>query len=165
MDDLTRVRNWLEEGVLLHPQDDSRTIVDLVRAILSVTGVDDALEERAPVELTATLGDREHLVFILIDGLGVDLLERCAPKGFLAGHRVAELRSVFPSTTAAALTSLATAEYPARHGIPGWWIFLEPYELTATVLPYQERFSDLDLRELGVDPGEVFTLPGAAAAS
>eukprot|EP00956_Cyclotella_meneghiniana_P027307 scaffold60934_cov76-Cyclotella_meneghiniana.AAC.10 len=30
------------------------------------------------------------------------------------------LRAVFPSTTPAALTSLATASWPGRHGMPGW---------------------------------------------
>lgn len=160
MDDLARVRSWLEEGLLLHPQAGAGTIVDLVRALLSVAGVGGETVERAPTALATALGDPDHLVFVLIDGLGVELLDRCAPTGFLAQHRVSELRSVFPSTTAAALTSLATAEYPAQHGIPGWWVYLEEHDLTATVLPFQERFSDLDLRELGVDPQEVFVLPG-----
>ena len=159
MSDLNRLKAWLDEGVLVSPRGEANTIVDLGRALLRVAGAGGAPLDEAPGELVDLLGGREHLVFVLIDGLGAGLLRRCAPSGFLSGHVIGELRSVFPSTTAAALTSFATADYPARHGVPGWWVFLEEHDLTATVLPYQERFSHLDLRELGVDPAHVFRQP------
>ena len=159
MSDLNRLKAWLDEGVLVSPRGEEHTIVDLARAALRVAGAGGAPVEEAPQDLVDLLGGSEHLVFVLIDGLGGELLRRCAPSGFMSDHVAGELRSVFPSTTAAALTSFATAEYPARHGVPGWWVFLEEHDLTATVLPYQERFSHLDLRELGVDPGRVFQQP------
>ena len=40
---------------------------------------------------------------------------------FLMKHnQPARIRAVFPSTTPAALTTLATASWPGRHGMPGW---------------------------------------------
>lgn len=159
MSDLNRLKAWLDEGVLVSPLGEAHTIVDLGRAVLRVAGAGGSPVDDAPEELVDLLGGREHLVFVLIDGLGAEVLRRCAPSGFMSAHVVGELRSVFPSTTAAALTSFATADYPAQHGVPGWWVFLEEHDLTATVLPYQERFSHLDLQELGVDPGHVFQRP------
>jgi len=159
MDESKRIEGWFEDGTLVRPCSGASTIVDLARAVLAAAGVDDPLLEEAPGDLRDRLVDREHLVFILIDALGSELLADAAPGSFLAGHRTGELLSVFPSTTAAALTSFATGQYPARHGIPGWWVYLEDQDLTATVLPYQERFSDLDLRELGVQPEAVFPQP------
>jgi len=65
----------------------------------------------------------EKLVFLLVDGLG---------DAFLAAHRdlapnlwrdrVAQLSSVFPSTTATAITTVQTAEPPAVHGLLGWFV-------------------------------------------
>ena len=46
----------------------------------------------------------------------MDLVERLAEDSFLRSHLVMELQAVFPSTTAAALTSLANGLWPSRHG-------------------------------------------------
>ena len=61
------------------------------------------------------------------DGLGVELLEdhlkedsflrKAAQKAQKASK---EFLAVFPSTTPAALATLATAAWPGQHGIPGW---------------------------------------------
>ena len=78
------------------------------------------------------------------------------PEAFLRRNQALKLRAVFPSTTAAALTSLATGEWPSDHGLPAWWTYLTEWELTATVLPFVERFSEQPLRRFGVSPEQVF---------
>ncbi|MFT4305983.1 MAG: alkaline phosphatase family protein [Microbacterium sp.] len=65
---------------------------------------------------------RSGIVFVL-DGLGArNLAARRAHGRFLAAAmgRKDLARSVFPSTTAAALTSLLTAAWPGEHGIVGY---------------------------------------------
>ena len=54
--------------------------------------------------------------------MGVELLQQhLAPERFLrAGERSTQLRAVFPATTPAALTTLATGVFPGQHGLPGW---------------------------------------------
>eukprot|EP00913_Durusdinium_trenchii_P024713 g23197.t1 len=54
--------------------------------------------------------------------MGVDLLEQhLAPDCFLRrGQSSYTLRAVFPATTPAALTTLATGVWPGQHGLPGW---------------------------------------------
>lgn len=62
------------------------------------------------------------IVFV-IDGLGAaNLAARAGHARFLSAHRGKKdvARSVFPSTTAAALTSLLTGTAPGRHGIVGY---------------------------------------------
>ncbi|CAJ1457359.1 unnamed protein product [Effrenium voratum] len=51
--------------------------------------------------------------------MGVDLLARHGC-GFLGAAPRRPLRAVFPATTPAALTTLATATWPGQHGMPGW---------------------------------------------
>ena len=82
--------------------------------------------------------DGPVLLFV-VDGFGYGLLRRRAsrPDGATAGRwlaRTAPLTSVFPTTTTAALTSLATAAPPSRHGVVGYRQFLPRFGSVVDVL-------------------------------
>jgi hypothetical protein len=78
----------------------------------------------------AASGSRTHMdlssarvvVFLLIDGLGANDIARRGKGAFVADHQRATLTSVFPSTTAAAITTSMTGLSPAAHGLTGWHI-------------------------------------------
>jgi Type I phosphodiesterase / nucleotide pyrophosphatase len=159
--DLERFKAWRAEGRLVHPLDQPGT-VDLTRAVGALNGIPLDLRPEA-LELRDRIGDAQHLVFALVDGLGMNALGQLDPSAFLRRHLDRELRAVFPSTTASALTSLATGAWPGQHGIPGWWTHLPEYGLTSTVLPFVERFGGQPLSELGVTPERVFELPALAS--
>jgi hypothetical protein len=69
------------------------------------------------------------------------------------------LQATSPSTTACALTSVATAEYPGRHGVTGWFTHLPEFELTSIVLPFVERFTNQPLTERGITPEQLIPVP------
>lgn len=82
----------------------------------------------------------DTLVFFLIDGLGDGFLSRnrdIAPN--LWGDRVQSLTSVFPSTTATAITTLMTAKPAAVHGLLGWYVRDEATESVVAPLPMRHR--------------------------
>lgn len=65
------------------------------------------------------------VVLVLVDGLGLmNLAESLGHAPFLRGHfeHVVRMTTVFPSTTASALASLATGELPGTHGVLGYRI-------------------------------------------
>ncbi len=62
------------------------------------------------------------LVFWLVDGLGDAFLQRFGAASALAAHRQGRLTSVFPSTTASAITTVMTGLAPQAHGLTGWFI-------------------------------------------
>jgi hypothetical protein len=62
------------------------------------------------------------LLFILIDGLGDAFLQRHGQGGTLLAHRRSRITSVFPSTTASAVTTMLTGVAPVTHGLTGWFI-------------------------------------------
>ncbi|HOE08417.1 MAG TPA: alkaline phosphatase family protein [Treponemataceae bacterium] len=65
-----------------------------------------------------------HLVVIVLDGLGISVLERYLPEdSFLRRHLVSEFSSVFPPTTTAALTSIESGLEPIEHGWLGWSLY------------------------------------------
>jgi len=162
MNDLERVRAWFESGALLPADAGVVNTVDLARAIASLAGVDAIDMTAGASTVRDAIGETDHIVFVLIDGLGLNLVELLPVGSFLRQHTTLELRAVFPATTAAALTSLATGLWPARHAVPAWWTYLPEHALTATILPFVERFSERPLRELGVTPEEAFPAPALA---
>lgn len=76
---------------------------------------------------------------MLFDGVGERQLATHVPGGALARHRLRTLRSVFPSSTAPAVTSLATAVPPAEHGNPAWLIWSDRVRAIVRTLPMDVR--------------------------
>ena len=68
-------------------------------------------------QLIELIGESDHLVFVLLDGLGMNIIRRLPAESFIARHFKLELLATCPSTTACALTTVATADYPGRHGV------------------------------------------------
>ena len=93
---------------------------------------------------------------ILADGLGMTLAEALPAGDFLPAHLVAELRTVFPSSTATALTALATGEWPNRHGVTGQWTHLPAIRTAAALLPFAARNGGRSLAERGVTIDQAF---------
>ena len=62
----------------------------------------------------------QRLVLGLFDGLGDLYLRRQGAHSAMLAARRAGLSSVFPSTTASAVTTLMTGLSPASHGLNGW---------------------------------------------
>jgi len=148
---LERVRGWFAAGELVRPDPDEPNAVDLARALARLGGVPARADDGPGVgALAAAIGPADHVVFTLVDGLGLATLERLPPGCFLRRRLARELRSVFPSATAAAVTSLATGEWPGRHAVPGWWTHLPEHGVTAVSLPFVERFDGRPLGELGI---------------
>lgn len=81
----------------------------------------------------------KNVVLIVLDGMGTDMMERnLSPMSFLRRHFTENLTSVFPSTTAAAMTSYYTGVSPNEHGWLGWSLFFKEFCRTVDI------FTNLD---------------------
>lgn len=77
----------------------------------------------------------KNIVLLVLDAMGQSALEQhLAPNGFFRQHLTAVYSSVFPSTTAAATTSLDSALCPSEHGWLGWNCYFSEIDRTVTVL-------------------------------
>jgi hypothetical protein len=141
-----------DEGTLIRPSDATPNLVHLVRAIATIAGVKDLDATPAVRELVALIGPARHLIFVLLDGMGMSLLQRLPAGSFMARYLRRELRATCPSTTACALTTVATAGYPNQHAATGWFTYLaeRPRPLTIATLPFVERFSGQPLASYGI---------------
>lgn len=82
---------------------------------------------------------RRSIVLIVVDGLGDGFLLRHGQGSCLLQHRLRRLTSVFPSTTASAVTTLMTGLSPAEHGLNGWYIQDRRFGGVILPLPLQLR--------------------------
>jgi hypothetical protein len=134
----------------------------LVNLMASVLGAFGARPDHPELRLlpAGELAAARNVVLLLVDGLGYHYLERhAAAGGALRRHLRGTMTSVFPSTTATAITALHTGFSPRQHGLTGWFTWLAEAGGVAAVLPFRRRDGGAPLAELGVDPGQVFVGP------
>lgn len=171
--DFQRVKGWLSTGAIKHTLDPATpNSVDLARFIARANGASPKdLPHAGPIRPAAEAALQravgpvgQHFLFVLLDGMGMNLLEATLPPtSFLRRHLAQQMHSVFPATTTAALNSLASALHPSVHGLPGWTIRTTASgtgcEITATPLPFIEDGSAAPLDTVGVDASEIFRAP------
>jgi hypothetical protein len=146
-------------GQLIKPGGRGIHFVDLVRALARLTGLEGVEASPGVLFLCRKIGKADHYIFVLIDGLGMNLVHRLPQHSLLRSGTVAELQAVFLSTTASALTTLATAQWPCFHSVPGWWTRLEKAGITAVTLSHVERWSQKPLSEFGLRVEDLFPCP------
>lgn len=120
-------------------------------ARLGVAPAANAIYPQAERLSAAELGRARRIVLLLVDGLGYDYVQRQAQDSALRRHLAGHLDSVFPTTTAAAITSLLTAVAPQQHAITGWFLWLRELRRVTTILPFLSRGEQLDLHRAGYD--------------
>ncbi len=79
-----------------------------------------------PEWFPAPVADATQVVLLVLDGLGAEQLRaRATLAPFLTSGEGRTITSVAPSTTATALTTLATGTAPAQHGVVGYRVALD----------------------------------------
>jgi hypothetical protein len=100
------------------PDYNGGSLLNLITSLAAARGV----RARHPT-LTALPPDRlalaRNVVFLLVDGLGYNYLTEFGRGGALCEHLAGKLTSVFPSTTASAITTSFTGRSPHEHGLTG----------------------------------------------
>ncbi len=80
-----------------------------------------------------------RIVYLVLDGVGYNQLIRFLASGggghFFSRHPFERITTVFPTTTAAAVTTLSTGATPVEHGVLSWHLHLPDLGLIGAVLP------------------------------
>ena len=165
---VAEVQRYIEQriqGEVVWPCYESFNLSKIPSTVLSLLGV--AQPDHALSQLVrGALDNRRRpskVVLLLIDGFGwhhwlryaarYDAFNRLTERG-----AVAPLTTVFPSTTAAALTTIHSGLTPQEHGLPEWWVYFDELDGIAASLPFTPlggRGPDR-LLEAGVKPTMLF---------
>jgi len=140
----------------MRPDYSGGSLVNLVASIVAARG-GKALHPPLRNLRSGELRDARNLVLLIVDGLGDNYLARRGRGGELARRRRASLTSVFPSTTASAITTSYTGRTPLEHGLTGWFTYFGEAGCVSAALPFTSRGDHLPLGRRGVRPEQVFT--------
>jgi hypothetical protein len=114
-------------------------VVNLMQSVAVACGAAGPGYPPLGLALPRALGEARNLVLLVIDGMGDALLQAAGQGTQLLAHRAGTLTSVFPSTTATAVTTLLTGLAPAQHGLTGWHMYFAEAGSVLAVLPLTRR--------------------------
>ncbi|MDD2654937.1 MAG: alkaline phosphatase family protein [Candidatus Omnitrophica bacterium] len=105
------------------------------------------------------LTDSKNLVLIVIDGLGYDYLTTTGKGTFLQNNIKQKITSVFPTTTASAITAFRTGLPTQQTGYTGWFVYLKELGVVSKILPFSARFGGESFSKNKVSKSKFFPEP------
>jgi len=139
----------------MRPDYSGGSLVNLIASIVAARG-GRALHAPLANLPAGELRDARNLVLLIVDGLGDNYLLSRGAGGELARRRRAALTSVFPSTTASAITTSYTGRTPLEHGLTGWFTYFGEAGCVSAALPFRSRGDYLPLSRRGVTPDQIY---------
>ena len=158
MSDVDEFLAACSSGELVRPSGPARNIVDLGVAIASLAGTRGVRLSPNADAIARLIGKPDHLVLVMADGLGNELLQ--AMEGsFLSANLADTIASVFPTSTPVVLTSLATGLWPNQHAVTASHSYQSELGYVVNNLFYNRRSDEKQLSTLDVKPDQVFPVP------
>ncbi len=127
-------------GERLRPQYGGDSILNLVASVSSACGGNHG-SIWSPLGLLDSdqIRERRNIVLLVIDGCGAAFLQRYGRGSTLASNVLGSMTSVFPSTTASAITTFMTGMPPSRHALTGWHMYFAEVDEIIACLPLTPR--------------------------
>jgi hypothetical protein len=126
------------------------SIVNLMASIGTALGTENPFYPALGQLEPSALAEARNVLLLVIDGLGYEYLTGSSAGGALRRNLRGRVTSVFPSTTAAAVTSFLTGLGPQQHGLTGWHTYFREVGVVAAVLPFRARHGGPSLSESGI---------------
>lgn len=118
-------------------------IANLPNSILKAFGTE-MVGESLPLLDRQMTKEYKNYVVILLDGMGVNILERnLSADGFFRSHLAGAYSSVFPPTTVAATTSILSGLMPSEHAWLGWDCYYP--QLGENIAVYRNTYQDTEI--------------------
>ena len=140
------------------PNYHDRGIVNLMSAICRASDSAASPYEPHPGISLTQLSAAKNIILLLIDGLGYHYIKKYGTGSTFEKHLKSSMTSVFPTTTASAVTTYATATAPMQHAITGWFMHLKELGCVTAVLPFTPRATMQPFNSERVAIGDVLQL-------
>lgn len=149
----------------LRPAYDGHCLTNLMQSLLAHFGLPHAAPLAFHQDFSRALQGKGKVVMLLLDGFGWLNWQRAVQRRprlteVLAPTACWPLTSVFPSTTSAALATLASGLPPAAHGVLGYLMYFPEYQRVFNMLGFRTPdASHESLLECGFDPAHYLPAP------
>ena len=141
------------------PDYDGGSIVNLMRSIGDKFGATPSDYPPLAALPPERLGAARRVVLIVIDGLGAELLRNVGRGSRLGELASRTMTSVYPPTTASAITTFMSGLAPQQHGLTGWFMHFRRLGAVTAVLPFVPRYGRKPLSRAGVDLASLLDCP------
>lgn len=121
-------------------------IIDLIKYICSKYGAD-FKNYNKDKKFDDIITPDKKVVLILVDGLGYYKVKSLGDNSVLKRGLKTSLQTVNPTSTACVLTSIASASYPAEHGILGWWQYSKKHGINYYPLLFSDKMGNSLLKK------------------
>lgn len=115
------------------------SLVNLMSSLLSVLSRSNNSYHNLSALQPEEIKDSRNIVLFVVDGLGYEYLLQKGVGSVLHQHLRSGVTSVFPSTTATAITTFMTGLAPQQHGLTAWHTWLKELGCITAVLPFRPR--------------------------
>tara|TARA_Y100000310_G_scaffold277527_1_gene295348 strand:- start:259 stop:1401 length:1143 start_codon:yes stop_codon:yes gene_type:complete len=97
-------------------------------------------------DLKKDLKGKKNIVLLVLDGFGYNyfMKHRKNLNMFNNASRVEKITAVFPSTTAASLTSFTTGVPPGKHGLISFHCFVKEFGMVTNMLSFTPRYGKIE---------------------
>ncbi|MBI2443806.1 MAG: alkaline phosphatase family protein [Candidatus Magasanikbacteria bacterium] len=136
----------------------------LAQSLLGIPAEENPLAKLIPADLAGRPAPK--VILVLVDGLGWKQFQASALthqffQNLMAKGGARPLTSVFPSTTAAALSTLHTGLTPQEHGLLEWRVYYDELDQVVITLPFttSDKEGPDSLLKKGVDPKLLIEAP------
>lgn len=128
-----------EEKRMIKPDYSGGSIVNLMSTIYKACGATSISYDSAYALNRHNVQSATNIVLIVFDGLGFKYLSEFGQNSIFKKNLAGSLTSVFPSTTATAITTFSTGMAPLQHAVTGWFVYLKELGAVSAVLPFVPR--------------------------
>ncbi len=122
------------------------SIVNLMSSIAAHFGTQNQYRQLAHLKKTRF---KKNILLIVLDGIGYNYLMQMLQGTLFEKRKINKITSVFPSTTAAAITTYLTGAAPQQHAATGWFMHLREIGAVCMPLRFMPRFGGAGLEEDG----------------
>lgn len=152
---MKEIRDIIEKNNFIYPDYNTLNLVDLVKTLYKINGVDIKSNDNMEY-LKKIIPNNPHMLFILSDGTGSNIINKMPDNSILKSHKKMDLITVFPSTTGCVLNSVVTATYPIKHGIWGWFNYNRIKKIDYYPLLFKDRKKLKLLSEYNIKRSDIF---------
>ena len=83
----------------------------------------------------------QNIVLIILDGMGENVLSKLSPEGFFSRNKADVITSIFPPTTAAALSVYYSGKAPIENGWIAWSQYFKEFGRAIDMLPCCDSYT------------------------
>jgi len=117
-----------------------RSILNISQSILKAYGLE--VKYATIQEIDSVLKTKpKHVMFILLDGLGTNILEQNLPSSAaLRKQQITKLTSIFPPTTVAATTAFLSGQLPRTNGHISWMQYDKETDINTVIFRNEDYY-------------------------